>query len=79
MHPTSIRIFLVLIVFVVFCFSPLFAATQQRIAFVMGNSAYSSGSLRNPVNDATDMAAALKRFGFKVSLKRNANLETMGI
>jgi len=53
------------------------AATEQRIALVIGNSAYSSGPLKNPVNDAEAMAAALQKLGFKVTLKKNANLETM--
>ncbi|MCX5836738.1 MAG: caspase family protein, partial [Deltaproteobacteria bacterium] len=53
------------------------AAPEQRIALVIGNSAYSSGPLKNPVNDATDMAATLKKLGFNVILKKNANLETM--
>ena len=57
--------------------NPLQAAMEQRIALVIGNSSYTSGPLKNPVNDATDMAAALKRLGFKVNLKKNANLETM--
>ncbi len=52
-------------------------ASQQRIALVIGNSAYSSGPLKNPVNDATDMAASLRKLGFKVDLKKNADLETM--
>lgn len=53
------------------------AAPEQRIALVIGNSSYSSGPLRNPVNDATDMAAALRKAGFTVVLKKDANLETM--
>lgn len=53
------------------------AAREQRTALVIGNSAYSSGPLKNPVNDATDIAAALQKLGFKVILKKNANLETM--
>jgi len=38
----------------------------KRIALVIGNADYdpSIGKLRNPVNDATDMADALKRLGF---------------
>ena len=31
-------------------------AQQRRIALVIGNAAYETGPLRNPVNDATDMA-----------------------
>ena len=77
MQPMRIRIFLTLLIFVLIYPSSLIAATEQRIALVIGNSAYSSGPLKNPVNDATDMAAALQKLGFKVNLKKNANLETM--
>ena len=34
-------------------------AQQRRTALVVGNAAYETGPLRNPVNDATDMAALL--------------------
>ncbi len=41
--------------------------TGKRIALVIGNGKYlHAGSLPNPVNDATDMAAALKSLGFEV-------------
>ena len=53
------------------------AATEQRIALVIGNSAYSSGPLKNPVNDAAAMAAQLQKLGFTVILKKNANLRGM--
>jgi hypothetical protein len=43
------------------------AEAQKRIALVIGNSAYQhTGRLANPKNDATDIAAALKTFGFVV-------------
>ena len=43
------------------------AEAQKRVALVVGNSAYQhTGKLANPKNDATDVAAALKRFGFVV-------------
>src|SRR5688572_5842539 len=45
------------------------AAAQKRVALVIGNGAYAhAGRLANPVNDATDMAAALKRVGVEVVL-----------
>ena len=56
---------------------PAYAATEQRTALVIGNSAYSSGPLKNPVNDAADMAAALQKLGFYVTLKKNAGLQEM--
>ena len=43
------------------------ALADKRVALVIGNSAYKNApQLKNPVNDATDMAAALKRLGFDV-------------
>ena len=43
------------------------AVAQKRVALVVGNSAYqSTPALINPRNDATDMAAALKKLGFQV-------------
>lgn len=47
------------------------------MALVIGNSAYSDAPLRNPVNDATDMAAALRGLGFSVTLKTDANQRSM--
>jgi TPR repeat protein len=43
------------------------AATEKRVALVMGNSGYQRlQPLRNPANDASDIAAALKSLGFEV-------------
>lgn len=42
--------------------------TDARIALVIGNANYASAPLKNPVNDATDMAAALRAVGFQVTL-----------
>ena len=41
-----------------FTSSPVLAAQERRIALVIGNGAYESAPLRNPVNDATDIADA---------------------
>ena len=49
----------------------------KRIALVIGNGAYKTDPLRNPVNDAVDMAEALKGLGFRVILKTNADRRTM--
>jgi uncharacterized caspase-like protein len=41
------------------------AAGNAKLALVIGNAAYENvPALRNPVNDATDMCAVLKRLGF---------------
>ena len=43
------------------------AMAQKRVALVIGNSAYQrTPKLANPRNDATDMAAVLKKHGFHV-------------
>jgi uncharacterized caspase-like protein len=42
---------------------------EKRVALVVGNSAYvQAGALPNPMNDASDMAEALKKVGFEVLL-----------
>jgi len=41
-------------------------AAPDRVALVMGKAAYVSGPLKNPANDARDMADILKRLGFDV-------------
>jgi hypothetical protein len=49
--------------------APSTAQAERRIALVIGNSSYSNTSqLRNPKNDANDLAAMLKQVGFEVSL-----------
>jgi hypothetical protein len=51
---------------------------EQRLALVIGNAAYLGGSeLRNPVNDAKDLAKVLRHLGFKVILKTNLNQQQM--
>ena len=52
-------------------------AQQRRTALVIGNATYETGPLRNPVNDATDMAALLQRLGFEVSSLKDAKLRAM--
>lgn len=53
------------------------SSTGKRQALVIGNSAYASQALNNPVNDANDIAQKLKDVGFSVQLLRNANHQTM--
>jgi hypothetical protein len=50
---------------------------EQRLALVIGNGAYKSSPLKNPVNDAYDMARTLKILGFEVIHKENAGQKTM--
>ena len=50
------------------------ALAADRVALVVGNSAYTAiGALPNPGNDATDVAAALGRLGFDVTTVRDAD------
>jgi hypothetical protein len=43
------------------------ARAERRVALVIGNATYEHASaLRNPINDARDMAATLKNLGFEV-------------
>ena len=53
------------------------AVNGKRVALVIGNSAYSSAPLANPVNDAMDIAATLEELGFDVILERNAGKQAM--
>ncbi len=63
-----------------FCISALsFSAfaSSNRVALIIGNSAYKSAPLANPANDANDMSIALKRLGFDVIKKVNADKRQM--
>jgi hypothetical protein len=54
------------------------SADGKRVALVVGNSAYRNvPALPNPANDAGDVAAALTRLGFTVTLIANASFEEM--
>lgn len=61
----------------IFITNPLQAATESRLALIIGNGDYAFARLTNPVNDATDTAAALQRLGFTVVLKKNAGYRVM--
>lgn len=53
------------------------AAAESRTALVVGNAAYGFAPLANPVNDATDIAAALRGAGFDVTLATDADQPTL--
>jgi uncharacterized caspase-like protein len=57
--------------------APIAAQPEQRLALVIGNSAYKAGPLTNPVNDARAMAVKLQQLGFTVIKKEDASLEEM--
>lgn len=53
------------------------AANEQRLALLIGNAAYKSSPLRNPVNDVRLMEVALKESGFTVIKAENASIREM--
>jgi formylglycine-generating enzyme required for sulfatase activity len=53
------------------------AFASNRTALVIGNGKYQSSPLKNPVNDAIDIAKALKHLGFDVILKKNVDKQGM--
>lgn len=53
------------------------ASQYKRVALVIGNSKYPGVSLRNPANDAHDMAVALRRTGFEVIEKIDVTQKEM--
>ncbi len=77
MHSMPKKMFIVLFVAIFFCASSALANMERRTALVIGNSAYSSSPLKNPINDANDLAANLKKLGFSVMLKTNASHKAM--
>jgi hypothetical protein len=50
---------------------------SERLALVIGNGAYQTAPLKNPVNDAEDVTRVLSSMGFKVSLHQNVDKRTM--
>jgi formylglycine-generating enzyme required for sulfatase activity len=67
-----VPIFLFVAFMALYTFSPYVAFTEEpetRVALVIGNGKYQfNKTLKNPVNDATDMASVLKSSGFAVTL-----------
>ena len=72
-----VSLFMISCALVLLTSSIAISGKESRIALVIGNGAYKSSPLSNPVNDANDMAAALERLGFSVRLKINANQKSM--
>ncbi len=68
----AVRHILCLFLFgVITVFSPQ-ARADRRVALVVGNAAYQHATrLQNPVNDAEDVTAKLKKLGFDVTLARD--------
>lgn len=53
------------------------AWAAPRAALVIGNGAYREAPLKNPVNDARDMAAKLRELGFQVTERLDADRQSM--
>jgi uncharacterized caspase-like protein len=50
---------------------------EKRLALIIGNAAYKTAPLRNPVNDARAIAKALASSGFRVTVLEDATQATM--
>lgn len=50
---------------------PVLALAEPRTALVVGNAGYRDSPLNNPVNDARDVAEALRAMGFEVVQREN--------
>lgn len=53
------------------------AADPSKIALVIGNGAYPSAPLRNPVGDARAVAETVKQLGYDVTLRENTSLRDL--
>ena len=51
---------------------------ESRIALVIGNGTYKTSPLKNPVNDAKDMATKLRSLGFVVIERSNLSIRQIG-
>jgi formylglycine-generating enzyme required for sulfatase activity len=72
-----LAIFFVLVVAMAFC--PVDAHAEKRVALVVGNATYGhTAALRNPRNDASDIAALLKNEGFDVILGLDLDQQKFG-
>lgn len=60
------------------CFFANAQQKEQRVALVIGNSSYKSSPLKNPVNDARDMAISLRGYGFTVIERTNLTTRQVG-
>jgi len=54
-----------------------FSDQSRRLALVIGNAAYKNSPLRNPVNDAYDMARTLRTMDFEVIHRKNVGQRVM--
>jgi uncharacterized caspase-like protein len=76
----KIRLALLLtLIFSVASIVPAFGAAGDRFALVIGNAKYpdAEAPLKEPINDARDIAEELKRDGFNVEVGENLTGEAM--
>jgi uncharacterized caspase-like protein len=57
---------------------PALASNSSRAALIIGNGAYTSAPLRNPVSDAKAMAEALERLGFATTMVTDLGWQALG-
>ena len=60
------------------CSQPHAQVQETRVALVIGNSNYKNSPLKNPVNDARDMASKLRGLGFTVIERNNLVVKQIG-
>jgi uncharacterized caspase-like protein len=73
--PVAMRL-LVLVLCFEFLVAP--ASAEKRVALVIGNGDYRTmQALRNPTNDALDVADAFEHLGFEVIEQRNLGRDAM--
>jgi len=74
------QFFSIILLSLSFGFTTSVCAANKRIALVIGNSAYQHATpLKNPVNDAIDIAKTLRKLEFKVRLVTDASLKNIEI
>ena len=64
-------LFIVLMLVSCWCSQALAQPQEARAALVIGIGSYKSSPLKNPVNDAGDMALKLRGLGFTVIERNN--------
>ena len=75
-HCAAIVVTAILITCLFVTIQPAYGS-ESKYALVIGNGRYHGSPLRNPVNDANDMAKALSRIGFTVDKRINADRRQM--
>ncbi len=77
-NPFLLRLLLILDLMFLISHASHVAASEKRVALVIGNSAYqNTPPLANPRNDATEMGKVLKRIGFDVDVVVDATKSQM--